>query len=93
MSHDSAQRIVSFLPAATEMIYALGLGDRLAGVTHECDYPPEAQHKPVVVRSVLPDGLTQREIDEAIPFQQGPPIVLQRGQVAAERAAQQFVQP
>lgn len=66
MSHEGAQRIVSFLPAATEMIYALGLGDRLAGVTHECDYPPEAQHKPVVVRSVLPDGLTQREIDEAV---------------------------
>lgn len=66
MSHDGAQRIVSFLPAATEMIYALGLGDRLVGVTHECDYPPEAQRKPVVVRSVLPDGLTQREIDDAV---------------------------
>jgi iron complex transport system substrate-binding protein len=61
-----AQRIVSFLPAATEMIYALGLGDRLIGVTHECDYPPEAQRKQVVVRSVLPDGLTQREIDDAV---------------------------
>lgn len=66
MSHDGAQRIVSFLPAATEMVYALGLGDQLAGVTHECDYPPEAQHKQVIVRSVLPDGLTQREIDEAV---------------------------
>ena len=66
MSHDGAQRIVSFLPAATEMIYAFGLGDRLAGVTHECDYPPEAQRKQVVVRSILPDGLTQRQIDEAV---------------------------
>ena len=66
MSDAAAQRIVSFLPAATEMIYALGLGDRLAGVTHECDYPPEARHKPVVVSSVLPDGLTQHEIDEAV---------------------------
>ena len=66
MSHDGARRIVSFLPAATEMVYALGLGDQLAGVTHECDYPPEAQHKRVVVRSILPDGLTQREIDQAV---------------------------
>ncbi len=66
MSHDAAQRIVSFLPAATGMVYALGLGDRLMGVTHECDYPQEARHKPVVVRSVLPDGLTQREIDDAV---------------------------
>jgi len=60
------QRIVSFLPSATEMLYALGLGDRLMGVTHECDYPPEAKTKPVVVRSLLPDGLTQREIDAAV---------------------------
>ena len=60
------RRIVSFLPSATEMAFALGLGDRLMGVTHECDYPPEAKQKPVVVRSVLPDGLTQREIDEAV---------------------------
>jgi iron complex transport system substrate-binding protein len=60
------QRIVSFLPSATEMLYALGLGDRLMGVTHECDYPSEAKSKPVVVRSLLPDGLTQREIDAAV---------------------------
>jgi len=57
------QRIVSFLPSATEMLYALGLGERLMGVTHECDHPPEAKSKPVVVRSLLPDDLTQREID------------------------------
>lgn len=66
MSDDGANRIVSFLPAATEMIYALGLGERLIGVTHECDYPQEARRKPVVVRTVLPNGLTQREIDEAV---------------------------
>ena len=60
------QRIVSFLPSATEMLYALGLGERLMGVTHECDYPPEAKSKPVVVRSLLPDGLTQREIDAQV---------------------------
>ena len=45
-------RIVSLLPSATEIVYALGLGDELVGVTHECDYPPEAADKPVVTRSV-----------------------------------------
>jgi iron complex transport system substrate-binding protein len=63
----SAQRIVSFLPSATEMVCALGLGDRLFGVTHECDYPAEAQKKPVVVRSVLPiETMSQSEIDKAV---------------------------
>ena len=45
-------RIVSLLPSATEIVYALGLGDELVGVTHECDYPPEAAGKPVMTRSV-----------------------------------------
>lgn len=49
------------------MVCALGLGDQLVGVTHECDYPPEVQSKPVVVNSVLPlEKMTQREIDEAV---------------------------
>ena len=39
-------RICSFLPSATEMVYDLGLQDQLFGVTHECDYPPEARNKP-----------------------------------------------
>lgn len=46
-------RICSFLPSATEMVYDLGLQDRLYGVTHECDYPPEARGKPHVVHSVF----------------------------------------
>jgi iron complex transport system substrate-binding protein len=45
-------RIVSLLPSATEIVYALGLGDELVGVTHECDYPPEVVGKPVMTRSV-----------------------------------------
>ena len=46
--------ICSFLPSATEIVYQLGLQDSLKGVTHECDYPPEARNKPWVVRSVFP---------------------------------------
>lgn len=41
------------LPSATEIVYTLGLGDSLYGVTHECDYPPQARSKAVVVRSAV----------------------------------------
>jgi iron complex transport system substrate-binding protein len=61
------QRIVSFLPSATEIACALGLGDRLVGITHECDYPDEIKGKPVVVRNALPiERMTQKEIDVAV---------------------------
>ena len=60
-------RIVSFLPSATEIASALGLGDSLVGITHECDYPPEVKNQPVVVRNVLPiETMTQSEIDRAV---------------------------
>ena len=60
-------RIVSFLPSATEMVYALGLGDQLVGVTHECDYPSGAKSKPVVVRSAVDTkGLSSQQIDESV---------------------------
>jgi len=63
----AAQRIVSFLPSATEMACALGLGDRLMGITHECDYPPEVKSKRTVVHSSLPiETMTQPEIDAAV---------------------------
>src|SRR6266850_6290739 len=61
------RQIVSFLPSATEMACALGLSDQLVGITHECDYPPEIQGKPVVVRNALPvERMSQSEIDAAV---------------------------
>jgi iron complex transport system substrate-binding protein len=61
-------KIVSLLPSATEIVYALGLGADLVGVTDECDFPADAVTKPVVSRSALPQGrpLTSREIDTAV---------------------------
>ncbi len=60
-------KIYSFIPSATEMVYALGLGDQLCGVTHECDYPPEARSKPVAIRSLIDTArMSQREIDDAV---------------------------
>lgn len=65
-------RLISFLPAATEMVFALGAGDLLAGVSHECDFPPEARTKPVVVKPALPlETMTLREIDAAVARQIG----------------------
>jgi iron complex transport system substrate-binding protein len=59
-------RIVSLVPHATELLFALGLGPDVVGVTHECDYPLEAAELPQVTRNVLPDGLTPAEIDRAV---------------------------
>jgi iron complex transport system substrate-binding protein len=60
-------RICSLLPGATEILFALGLGDHIVGVTHECDYPPDARLKPIVVRTGIdPDRLTSSEIDREV---------------------------
>ena len=60
-------RICSFLPSATEIVYALGLGDSLHGVSHECDYPEEARAKPRVVTSRIDsDRLGSAEIDRLV---------------------------
>lgn len=60
-------RICSLLPAATEIAFALGLGDRLVGVSHECDYPREAREKPVLIKPILDDQvLSSGEIDRLI---------------------------
>lgn len=59
-------RIASLVPSATEMLFALGLGDQVVGVTHECDFPPEAARKTHLTRSIIPDGLEAGEIDAAV---------------------------
>ena len=60
-------RIVSFLPAATEIACALGAGAELVGRSHECDYPPEVRDLPVVSKPALAlDGLSQKDIDRAV---------------------------
>jgi iron complex transport system substrate-binding protein len=59
-------RIVSLVPHATELLFALGLGDDVVGVTHECDYPPAALERAQVTHDVLPAGLGAAEIDAAV---------------------------
>jgi iron complex transport system substrate-binding protein len=59
-------RIVSLVPSATEMLFALGLGPDLIAVTHECDYPLAARELPKVTRDVLPPGLSSAQIDAAV---------------------------
>jgi iron complex transport system substrate-binding protein len=84
-------KIVSLLPSATEIVYALGLGDDLMAVTDECDYPEEATKKPVVSRSALPGGrpLSAREIDDAVRERMGQ----QQPLYLLDRALIQRIQP
>jgi iron complex transport system substrate-binding protein len=63
-------RIVSFLPSATEIAFSLGLGEEIVGVSHECDYPPEARTRPAVVHCAISlDDMTPAEIDSAVSTQ------------------------
>ncbi len=59
-------RIVSLVPAATELLFALGRGADVVGVTHECDYPEAARSLPQITRDTLPEGLTPGQIDAAV---------------------------
>ncbi|MDQ6897010.1 MAG: cobalamin-binding protein [Actinomycetota bacterium] len=56
-------RIISLLPSATEILFAIGAGDDVVGVTFECDFPPEARQRRIVSTSSIPAGLTAAEID------------------------------
>src|SRR5262249_45875184 len=64
--HIRRVRIASLVPSSTEMLFALGLGDRVVAVTHECDYPREAQAKRHLTRSLVPEGLSAGEIDAEV---------------------------
>jgi iron complex transport system substrate-binding protein len=59
-------RIASLVPSSTEMLFALGLGEDVVAVTHECDFPAEAAALPHLTRSVIPEGLSAGEIDAAV---------------------------
>ena len=56
-------RIVSLLPSTTEILFAIGAGDDVVGVTFECDHPPEARERRIVSTSALPEGLDSAGID------------------------------
>jgi iron complex transport system substrate-binding protein len=59
-------RIVSLLPSATEILFAVGAGDQVVGVTFECDFPPEARTRTIVSNTALPQGLSPFEIDAEV---------------------------
>lgn len=60
-------RIVSLLPAGTEIVYAVGAGELMVGRSHECDFPPEVRALPVVSKPALTlDGLSQEQVDTAV---------------------------
>jgi iron complex transport system substrate-binding protein len=59
-------RIASLVPSSTELLFALGLGDSVVAVTHECDYPQQAADRPHLTRSAIPEGLSAAAIDTAV---------------------------
>src|SRR5581483_3041198 len=64
--HIRRVRIASLVPSATEMLFALGLGEQVVAVTHECDYPPQAASKRHLTHSLVRDGLSAGEIDAEV---------------------------
>src|SRR6266850_6195257 len=78
-------RVVSLLPAGTEIAAALGAGGWLAGVSHECDWPPEVQRLPCVTRSSVDATLPSAEIDRRMADAQrsgAPPVTIDRDALA-----------
>jgi iron complex transport system substrate-binding protein len=66
MATRPSPRIVSLVPNGTEILFAVGAGSLVVGVTHECDYPPAARGLPVLTASALLSGLSAAEIDQAV---------------------------
>jgi iron complex transport system substrate-binding protein len=64
-------RIVSLVPNGTEILFAVGAGDLVVGVSHECDYPAEARTRPVLTGSALAPGMTAAQVDAAVSSQVG----------------------
>jgi iron complex transport system substrate-binding protein len=64
-------RIVSLVPNGTEILFALGAGDQVVGVSHECDWPAEARQRPILTGSALTPGMSAAEIDQAVAAQVG----------------------
>ena len=59
-------RIVSLLPSTTEILFAIGAGGEVVGVTFECNFPPAARSRRIVSTSSLPAGLSPRQIDDEV---------------------------
>jgi iron complex transport system substrate-binding protein len=68
---DGPFRIVSLVPNGTEILFAVGAGDLVVGVSHECDFPPAARNLPILTGSALPAGLSAAEVDQAVSAQVG----------------------
>ena len=65
-------RIVSLLPSTTEILFAIGAGDQVVGVTFECDTPVEARTRTIVSTTAIPEGLSPREIAPFVRTARGP---------------------
>src|SRR3954465_2247552 len=78
-------RIVSLLPSLTELVCALGRGDELVGVTHECDYPPGVEFLPHLTRSRIPAEASSAAIDALVAGQGGSLYELDSGLLAELR--------
>lgn len=64
-------RIISLVPNGTEILFAVGAGDQVVGVSHECDYPEEARTRPILTGSALTPGMSSAEVDKAVSAQVG----------------------
>lgn len=64
-------RIISLVPNGTEILFAVGAGDLVVGVSHECDFPAEARTRPILTGSALEPGMTAAEVDRAVSAQVG----------------------